>query len=193
MSSMPGTSALPILADGKHGHALIQWILPVGARRILAATVITVALGLACASYSVPGSSGGPIAAAPELMIDLNTAPAPVLETLPHVGQTLVRQLVAARELRPLTSLEETASRVRGLGPSTVAQLRPYLRFGKSVPAQVEPHDDFDSSSADGKVRTTVRKRNRSRKPMATSLQPRLVERRPGSDVYSGIVFANHE
>ena len=154
---------------------VVQWILPAGARVLLAAIVIAIALGLAFVGDSVPGSSSRAFVAAPGLLIDLNTAPPPVLETLPHVGRTLVRQLVAARELRPLASLEDTASRVRGMGPSTVAQLRPYIRFGHSVPAGVEFHGSSDLDRPVGDTRTTVRKRNRTRKPRASTLQPRLV------------------
>jgi Helix-hairpin-helix motif len=193
MSSIPEASAPPLEADARSGRVLVQWILPAGARGLLAAMTIAVALGLACASGSVPGSSSAVIVAAPNLLIDLNTAPPPVLETLPHVGQTLVRQLVAARELRPLTSLEEAASRVRGLGPSTVAQLRPYLRFNNSDPARVESHEGSDPDRTKDKTRASMRKRNRARKPAATTLQPRLAEQRSGSDTYSGIVIANHE
>ena len=72
------------------------------------------------------------IVKAPDLLLDLNTVPARVLETLPHVGQSLVRQVVAARELRPLVSLDDAGSRVRGLGPVTLAQIAPYLRFEAS-------------------------------------------------------------
>jgi hypothetical protein len=179
MSSMPAASAPPLLADARSGHAVVQWIVPARARRILAATIIGLALGLACVSDSVPGSSGAPIVAAPELLIDLNTAPAPVLETLPHVGPTLVRQLIAARETSPLASLEEAASRVRGLGPSTVAQLRPYLRFGDPKPSGVNSQDHADLGRNDGKTRTTtVRKRSRSHKPTAAFLHSRLVAQR---------------
>jgi competence protein ComEA len=193
MSSKPVASAPPLEADVKSGRVVVQWILPAGARGLLAATAMAVALGLAVASYSVPGSSSGAIVVAPDLLVDLNTAPPPVLETLPHVGRTLVRQLVAARELRPLASLEDTASRVRGLGPSTAAQLRPYLRFGNSVPTGVESHGTSDPDRPVGDTSTTVRKRNRSRKPMATTSQPRLAAQRPESDASSGIIIANHE
>ena len=177
MSSMPGASAQPEV-DARSGQAVVQWILPAGSRGLLAASVMGVAMGLACTSYSVPGSAGGAIVAAPDLLIDLNTAPPPVLETLPHVGQTLVRQLVAARELRPLASLEETASRVRGLGPTTAARLRPYLRFGDSAPGRGEPKWSADQDRSDGKTPSIVRKRNRSRKPTAVTLQSRLVAQR---------------
>ena len=178
MSSMPGASAPPVLADAASAQGVVQWILPAGARHILAAAVMAVAVGLAYASDSVPGSSGRAIVPAPDLLIDLNTAPAPVLETLPHVGQTLVRQLVAARELRPLASLEDTISRVRGLGPTTAAQLRPYLRFDNSAPFRVETHEGSDPDRTHAKSRTTARKRIRSRKPPVATLPSRLVAQR---------------
>ena len=163
MSSMPGASAQPEV-DARSGRMVVQWILPAGARGLLAAIVIAIALALAFVGYSVPDSSNGAMVAAPGLLIELNTAPPPVLETLPHVGRTLVRQLVAARELRPLASLEDTASRVRGLGPSTVAQLRPFIRFDNSVPTGVESRGSSDRAGPGGETRTTVRKKNRSRK-----------------------------
>jgi hypothetical protein len=175
MSSMPAACAPRVVADASSGQAVVQWILPAGARGFLAASLIIVALGLAFASYSVPGASGGSVVALPDLLIDLNTAPAPVLETLPHVGQTLVRQLVAAREIGPLTSLDETAARVRGIGPGTVARLRPYLRFRNSAAASVESHIGSDLDRTDGKKHTPVRKKYRSPKPTATTLQARLV------------------
>jgi hypothetical protein len=192
MSSMPGASAQPE-ADARSGQAVVQWILPAGSRGLLAASVMGVAMGLACTSYSVPGSAGGAIVAVPDLLIDLNTAPPPVLETLPHVGQTLVRQLVAARELRPLASLEETASRVRGLGPSTIAQLRPHVRFGNLVPTRFDSHRSSDPDRPVGDTRTTMRKRNRSRKPPSATSKPRLVALRPELDVSSQTAIANHE
>ncbi len=177
MSSMPGASAPPVLADAASAQGVVQWILPAGARHILAAAVMAVAVGLAYASDSVPGSSGRAIVPAPDLLIDLNTVPAPVLETLPHVGQTLVRQLVAARELRPLASLEDTISRVRGSVPprrpssghtsgltirrrSESRLTRALIRIGR-MPNHARP-----------------RKRIRSRKPPVATLPSRLVAQR---------------
>src|ERR1700677_2402383 len=122
MSSMPGS--IPVDLEGDLGSRCegMPWIWPARARGVLAAAVIAAALTLAIASRSVP-APGAEIAKAPDLLLDLNTVPASVLETLPHVGQSLVRQIVAARELRPIASLDDAGSRVRGLGPSTLAQI----------------------------------------------------------------------
>ncbi|HKI17503.1 MAG TPA: helix-hairpin-helix domain-containing protein, partial [Isosphaeraceae bacterium] len=104
-------------------------IWPVGPRRVLAATVIAAALGLAVESRAVDPPPGDGIVAAPKLKLDPNTAPPQVLGALPQVGPTLVRQLVLARQDRPLTSLDDLRGRVRGLGPATLDQLAPYLRL----------------------------------------------------------------
>ena len=60
---------------------VMHWIWPAGARGLLAAAVIAAALGLAVASHSVP-EPGAEIVKAPDLLLDLNTVPARVLETL---------------------------------------------------------------------------------------------------------------
>ena len=63
------------------------------------------------------------------LLVDPNTAPASVLEALPHVGPSLARRLIEQREIRPFESIEELRLRVRGLGPATMARLAPHLRI----------------------------------------------------------------
>jgi hypothetical protein len=125
MSSRPETSARPFGADARSGWLVVEWVVPAEARGVLVAISIVFALALAWASGSVPEPNGGAVVALPELLVDLNTAPEPVLGSLPHIGQTLVRQLVAARQRDPLLSLDDAATRVRGLGPSTVNHLRP--------------------------------------------------------------------
>ena len=65
----------------------------------------------------------------PVLLVDPNTAPASVLEALPHVGPSLARRLIEQREIRPFESIEELRLRVRGLGPATMARLAPHLRI----------------------------------------------------------------
>lgn len=60
--------------------------------------------------------------------VDINSAPWPELVQLPDIGETLARRIVESREQDgPYTSLDDL-QRVRGIGPRTVAKLRPYLR-----------------------------------------------------------------
>ena len=176
MSSVP--SSIPIEEEGEPAslREVIHWNWPAGARGLLAVAVIGAALSLAFASQSVP-KSGTEIVKAPDLLLDLNTVPARVLETLPHVGQTLVRQVVAARELRPLVSLDDAGSRVRGLGPVTLAQIAPYLRFEPSAQRGIENSGSTLQDRHAAKPRATGRKTTRTRKPKSAPLEPRLVSR----------------
>ena len=92
-------------------------------------------------------------------------APSQVLGVLPQVGPALVRELVSARNERPLTSLEDARSRVRGLGPAISDQIAPYLRF---EPAAGSRADEVTSSPGDRTVkkpRATKRKKPRSQPP----------------------------
>jgi competence protein ComEA len=115
----------------------VAWPWPVGARSVLAGGLIVAAMGLALLRRSDHPKSGDAFTVAPTLVVDANTAPARVLTALPHVGPTLVRAWVAARADRPFTSPEDAQSRVRGLGPATLAQIAPYLRFEPSTQSDV--------------------------------------------------------
>jgi Helix-hairpin-helix motif len=176
MSTMPVLLSDDRESDMAPGRDELPWIWPPGARALLAGLVIVVALALAFASTSVP-EPDAIIAKAPDLLLDLNTVPPPVLGTLPHVGQSLTRQIVAARELRPITSLDDAGSRVRGLGPATLAQIAPYLRF---VPSAYERFGDSAGSFDDrppAKARSPRRKTVRSSKRKAAPSAPRLIVR----------------
>lgn len=70
----------------------------------------------------------------PDLVVDPNTAPAPVLEALPGIGPALSGRIVAARAGQPFRSLADVDRRVKGIGPAKVAGLRPFLRFADSTP-----------------------------------------------------------
>jgi DNA uptake protein ComE-like DNA-binding protein len=63
------------------------------------------------------------------LLVDPNTAPAHVLEALPHVGPSLVNQIIQQRSRQSFKSFQDMRRRVRGLGPATLARLAPYLRL----------------------------------------------------------------
>jgi len=182
MSIILSPCSVPVPCDPAIRREPVPWIWPVAARALLAASAIAAALALAVASQSVPRSAGEGIVVAPDLLLDLNTAPPGVLETLPHVGRTLVRQLVAARDVRPLASLEDAGSRVRGLGPATLAQIAPYLRFEPSAQLGLEDLDNPPGDRPAVKSRASRRKTTRSRKPKSAPIQPRLVSRSSGSD-----------
>lgn len=67
--------------------------------------------------------------------LDPNRATAEELVTLPGVGPVLAARIVAARERAgPFTSVEDLR-RVRGVGPATLARLRPFLEVPESPPS----------------------------------------------------------
>jgi hypothetical protein len=177
MSSMP--DAIEVEQGGDHAsrREVIGWIWPAGTRGVLAAVVIASALGLGLAGETLPGPDQN-IVPAPDLRLDVNTVPAQVLETLPHVGQSLVRQLVAARDMRPFASLDDAGSRVRGLGPATLAQIAPYLRFETSAQPDVDVADITWVDHRPAKPKPKARKTTaRPRKQKLTPPAPRLVSR----------------
>ena len=62
-------------------------------------------------------------------LVDVNAAPAGEIEALPGVGPVLASRIVAEREKTPFASIDEL-SRVPGLGPTTLARLRAFVRCG---------------------------------------------------------------
>jgi competence protein ComEA len=70
--------------------------------------------------------------------LDINAATWVEWLQLPAIGETLARRIVEDREQRgPFDSLEDV-TRVRGIGPGTFEQIRPYLRLDRE-PAAANP------------------------------------------------------
>lgn len=66
-------------------------------------------------------------------LVDLDTASAELIETLPRVGPALARRIVANRDsLGPFRSIEGLR-RVKGIGPATVALLGPLVTFSRQA------------------------------------------------------------
>src|SRR5947209_2601986 len=101
------------------------WTTP--ARAWLAGFGALAALGLIAGSRT----PAGPAAPAPRLIVDPNSAPPQVLGALPKLGPALVGRIVAARDAAAFRSLDDLDDRVRGIGPATLASLRPYLLIGR--------------------------------------------------------------
>jgi len=195
MSSNPGHRADCTQAEDPPRPEAVTWPWPVGARGVLAAAIILAATGLAVASRFDQSSSSGAFVVAPDLVVDPNTAPARVLTALPHLGPTLVGHWVAARDDRPFSSLDDARDRVRGLGPATIVQLAPYLRF---EPSSQSSGEDLANSHFDrpvGKPRSTPRKPARSRTTRQTpkTSRPRVVAKSPELEVRQEVAIARHD
>ncbi|MGF1466453.1 MAG: ComEA family DNA-binding protein [Sandaracinaceae bacterium] len=82
--------------------------------------------------------------------MDLNRATAPDLELLPGIGPALSRRIVALRERRGGYARVDELVAVRGIGPRTVARLRPLVDV-RSRDGGVA--DDTSSSPGDPRTR----------------------------------------
>jgi len=131
---------------------VVSWTWPARARVLLALVVLSSGVALRVASESLGMSSHRTCRVVPVLVIDPNTAPASVLEALPHVGPSLVKQLIEQRERHPFESIEDMRRRVRGLGPVMMARLAPHLRIAASKEAFADS-DVSKSLSAPGQTK----------------------------------------
>ena len=60
--------------------------------------------------------------------MDINSADWPELLQLPGIGETLAHRIVESRQSRGPFADNDDLRRVRGIGPKTLEQIRPYLR-----------------------------------------------------------------
>jgi competence protein ComEA len=60
------------------------------------------------------------------IRVELNTATAAELETLPGIGPSKAEAIIAQRARRPFKRIEDIM-RVKGIGRKTFKKLRPYL------------------------------------------------------------------
>src|SRR5262245_54468412 len=107
---------------------IVAGLLPAESRVLLAGLVILAGLGLAISGNGVRTGSHL-IVAAPDLVLEPNSAPLRALTVLPHVGAGLANRLSEARAERPFSCLLDLRTRVRGMGAVTLARIAPYLRF----------------------------------------------------------------
>jgi competence protein ComEA len=88
------------------------------------------------ADFEAPKSSGPPAASAvkkalgSDERVDVNQATAEQLQKIPGVGPSLAGKIVAAREKRRFTAVEDLR-RVPGLGVKTLEKLRPHVTVGE--------------------------------------------------------------
>lgn len=114
----------------RHPH----WLLRRADQAAVAALVVTALLAMAGWWVSQGGWQGRlieidrtpPLAARYE--VDVNSADWPELLQLPGIGETLAHRIVESRQTRGPFVDHDNLRRVRGIGPKTLEQIRPYLR-----------------------------------------------------------------
>lgn len=128
ISPLDASGGVPL--DARQGTSPFGWNGPV--RGLL---VISLMLGVALEWIRGDARQRSGETAAPRLVVNLNDAPAAVLQTLPKVGPARVGAILQARRVRPFRSLDDFDERVRGIGPATRNALEPFVRI--SPPADV--------------------------------------------------------
>ncbi len=167
------TQPIPADPPTERRGTVVPWCWPAGARMLLAVLALAVGLGLKRASWDVPSSP--PTGLAPHLEVDANTAPPQVLAALPQIGPALVSRLVEARNERPFTSLDDLGDRVRGVGPVTLARLKPYLHFASQSDTRPEPGAGDARVQLDTKSsKLSRRKTTRTKRSATGTISPGL-------------------
>ena len=119
-------------------------------QRLALGVVVMLVLGYALVRYQVtparigsPQESEGARAAELADRLDPNTASASDLAALPNIGPAMARKIVEEREEfakkhpgQRAFNRAEDLERVKGIGAATVENLRPYLGFPATQPAQ---------------------------------------------------------
>ncbi len=102
------------------------------ATRRLAAGILAIALaaaGTAPAFAAPPPSSGGGGSAkpAPLAPLDVNTASAADLQSVPGIGKALAQRIVEFREKNGPFAQVDDLVKIRGIGEKSIVRLKPYL------------------------------------------------------------------
>jgi competence ComEA-like helix-hairpin-helix protein len=95
-------------------------------KRMPAIVTVVALLGLGCDAQG-PAVAKLPAVKPPaegSLRVNVNTATLTDLETIPGVGTSLAKLIVAGR---PYTSVDEL-EKVSGIGPKSLKELRPYVK-----------------------------------------------------------------
>jgi competence protein ComEA len=73
-----------------------------------------------------------------EMKMDLNTVTAEDLDLVPGIGPSMARKIIEEREKNgPFSSFDDVDERVKGVGPSTIMKLAPYVTVGGAATERV--------------------------------------------------------
>ena len=111
-----------------------RWLLR-RADQVAVAALVAVALAAMGGWWIAQGGWGGRLIEidraehlAARFQVDINAAEWPELMQLPGIGPTLAKRIVDSRRTAGPFADQDDLRRVRGIGPKTLEQIRPYLR-----------------------------------------------------------------
>lgn len=120
------------------------WNLTAKSRKLLAMLILSASISLLVKEWT--SRSGPPLR--PTLVVDPNTCPVEVLQALPRLGPVLASRIVTERELKPFRTVDELDARIRGIGPVTLAAIRPFLRIGPGHLTPDSPQRDSPQTAS---------------------------------------------
>lgn len=94
---------------------------------MMVAAALLLAAGSAAAATAPPASPASPVESSGK--VDVNSASAAELASLPGIGDSKAAAIIAEREKKPFASVDDL-ERVRGIGARTVEDLRSKVSAG---------------------------------------------------------------
>jgi comEA protein len=122
----PPTPVSTFILKEEHMHGL---------SRCVAAAVIALAATGAQAAQQSQSSPAKPQASAPDL-INLNTATAAQLESLPGIGPSTAQRILEERQKNGGFKKIEELMNVRGIGEKSFLKLKPLITIGPPAPSR---------------------------------------------------------
>ena len=105
--------------------------------RVLCALLVAGSLGVAstvaAAQSKAPSTKAAP---APESVVNLNTATATQIATLPGIGETAAQRIIEYREKNGGFKKVEELMNVKGIGEKSFLKLKPLVTVGDAKSAQ---------------------------------------------------------
>jgi competence protein ComEA len=105
-------------------------------RPIAAALAVALSLAVVAVTAPTPAAFAAPAtakaAAGDAKPVDLNTADAATLETVPGIGKSLAQRILTFREKNGAFGSVDDLLKVQGIGEKSLQHLRPYLVVSKA-------------------------------------------------------------
>jgi competence protein ComEA len=96
------------------------------------ARIVALAAVLGCMVGLAQASEAKPSAATPTVSVDINSASADELASIPGIGQALASRIVEMRDKEGPFRKVEDLLKVKGIGEKSLEKLRPYVKIGKA-------------------------------------------------------------